>query len=107
MQKEISWLDTDPENALTFRWLNDDEEDGTSDGEGVIVLGVVVNKLNTRVAITSYDDKTLYQYVRLWNVLSGEILWEKKHLLSNEKNLQNFISLTFSEDGRYMEHRLK
>ena len=36
-----------------------------------------MNKSNTAAAITSYNSKQQTENVRLWKVLSGEILWEK------------------------------
>ena len=98
-------MDANPDNTPIFRRVHDEEdEEASSDGADVFVLGVTVNKPNTRFAIIFYEPETQTEIVRLWTVLSKEVLWEKKSTRTDDKDVQIFISPTFTDDGQWMGH---
>lgn len=65
-----------------------------------IISEAVVNRLNTRVAVISYDDAQTMFWVQLWDITLRTVLWQRQELLGEPLSLPPCP--TFSEDGDYL-----
>lgn len=101
VDSEPDELDSESFSSLPLYQLSDSDLIGPEvvDITDWHVIDTVVNKLNTRIVVSSRDDEQFYFRSRLFDTSSGELIWEKQETWTTPKQ---HPASKFSADGKYL-----